>query len=103
MATCFRVVVRAILEITEVYNIEKLPQLDYTVTVENNYPLQEDEDEEKTLDLQQVNAQAMSRKTFIKKCRRVQADDPRRRRAGQLHLRNENGRYAPGGRGLHVR
>ena len=24
-------------------------------------------------------------------------------RAGQLHLRNENGRYAPGGRGLHVR
>lgn len=59
--------VRAILEITEVYNIEKLPQLDYTVTVENNYPLQEDEGEEKTLDLQQVNAQAMSRKTFIKK------------------------------------
>lgn len=66
--------VRAILEITEVYNIEKLPQLDYTVTVENNYPLQEDEDEEKTLDLQQVNAQAMSRKTFIKKWQGVTDD-----------------------------
>ena len=66
--------VRAILEIAEVYNIEKLPQLDYTVTVENNYPLQEDEDEEKTLDLQQVNAQAMSRKTFIKKWQGVTDD-----------------------------
>lgn len=66
--------VRAILEITEVYNIEKLPQLDYTVTVENNYPLQEDEGEEKTLDLQQVNAQAMSRKTFIKKWQGVTDD-----------------------------
>ena len=66
--------IRAILEITEVYQIEKLPQLDYTVTVENNYPLQEDEDEEKTLDLQQVNAQAMSRKTFIKKWQGVTDD-----------------------------
>ena len=66
--------VRAILEITEVYNIEKLPQLDYTVTVENNYPLQEDEDEEKALDLQQVSAQAMSRKTFIKKWQGVTDD-----------------------------
>lgn len=66
--------IRAILEITEVYQIEKLPQLDYTVTVENNYPLQEDEDEEKTLDLQQVNAQVMSRKTFIKKWQGVTDD-----------------------------
>lgn len=66
--------IRAILEITEVYQIEKLPQLDYTVTVENNYPLNEDEDEEKTLDLQQVNAQAMSRKTFIKKWQGVTDD-----------------------------
>lgn len=66
--------IRAILEITEVYQIEKLPQLDYTVIVENNYPLQEDEDEEKTLDLQQVNAQAMSRKTFIKKWQGVTDD-----------------------------
>lgn len=66
--------IRAILEITEVYQIENLPQLDYTVTVENNYPLQEDEDEEKTLDLQQVNTQAMSRKTFIKKWQGVTDD-----------------------------
>lgn len=58
----------AILEIVEVYNIEKLPQLsEFEVEVENQYPLQEDEDNEKTLDMQQVNTQVMSRKTYIKK------------------------------------
>lgn len=66
--------INAILEITEVYKIETLPKLDYMVEVENNYPLQEDEDDEKTLDLQQVNAQAMSRKTFIKKWQGVTDD-----------------------------
>lgn len=58
----------AILEIVEVYNIEKLPKLDgFTVTVENQYPLQEDEDTEISLDLQKVNMQVMSRKSFMKK------------------------------------
>ena len=67
--------VKAILEIVEVYNIENLPKLDnFTVTVENQYPLQENEDEEMTLDLQKVNAQTMSRKTFIKKWANVTDD-----------------------------
>ena len=58
----------AILEIVEVYNIEKLPQLsEFEVEVENQYPLQEDEDNEKTLDMQQVNSQVMSRKSYMKK------------------------------------
>lgn len=58
----------AILEIVEVYNIEKLPQLsEFEVEVENQYPLQEDEDNEKTLDMQQVNTQVMSRKSYMKK------------------------------------
>ena len=60
--------VEAILELTRVYNIESIPEIaDYQVVVENNYPLQEDEDTEITLDLQKVNMQAMSRKSFIKK------------------------------------
>ena len=60
--------VRAILEMTEVYNIASIPTLDdMVVTVENQYPLQEDEDNEKVLDMQQVNAQVMSRKTYIEK------------------------------------
>lgn len=60
--------IAAILEMVEVYNIEKLPQLkDFEVEVENQYPLQEDEDTEKTLDMQQVNTQVMSRKSYMKK------------------------------------
>ena len=60
--------VEAILELTRVYNIESIPELtDYEVIIDNQYPLQEDEDEEIALDLQKVNAQAMSKKTFIKK------------------------------------
>ena len=59
--------IKAILEITEVYNIEQLPKLDYVVMAENQYPLQEDEDNEMLLDIQKVNAQVMSRKSFIKK------------------------------------
>lgn len=67
--------IKAMLEIVEVYNIENLPKLDdFTVIVENKYPLQEDEDDEMTLDLQKVNAQTMSRKTFIKKWANVTDD-----------------------------
>ena len=60
--------IKAILEMTEVYSIETLPKLnDFIVVAENKYPLQEDEDNEMTLDIQKVNAQVMSRKSFIKK------------------------------------
>ena len=60
--------IKAILEMVEVYNIENLPKIDnLIVEVENNYPLQEDEDNEMTLDLQKVNAQTMSKKSFMKK------------------------------------
>ena len=67
--------IKAILEMTEVYSIENLPKIDnLIVEVENRYPLQENEDEEMVLDLQKVNAQAMSRKTFIKKWANVTND-----------------------------
>ena len=60
--------VEAILEMSEVFNISKLPKIENKVaTVENQYPLQEDEDNEMTLDIQKVNAQVMSKKSFIKK------------------------------------
>ena len=60
--------IKAILEINEAYGIYALPKLkNFDVVVKNQYPLQENEDEEMLLDLQKVNAQAMSRKSFIKK------------------------------------
>lgn len=49
----------------------KVPDIVYEVQVENNYPLPEDEVEEKTMDLAEVAAQTMSRKAYMKKWRNL--------------------------------
>lgn len=51
------------------YIYDTLPKIDYEVEIVNNYALPEDEIEEKTMDLQEVNSQAMSRKAYMKKWR----------------------------------
>ena len=51
------------------YTNRPLVPVDYEVEITQNVPLQEDEDEEKQLDLAEVNAQTMSRKTYMKKWR----------------------------------
>lgn len=56
----------AIIEIGKVYNL--IPDMgDYEVEVINNYPIPEDEEEEKLSDLSLVNSEAMSRLSFYKK------------------------------------
>lgn len=55
---------RAYMDIT----IEDIP---YDIEVENNYPLPEDEAEEKQMDLAEVQAQTMSRKAYMKKWREL--------------------------------
>ena len=81
--------IKAILEINEVYSITTLPKLEnFDVIVENQYPLQENEDEEMILDLQKVNAQAMSRKSFIKKWANV-ADDIADEELKQIQLEKQ--------------
>lgn len=81
--------IRAILEMNEVYAINTLPKLEnFDVVVENQYPLQENEDEEMTLDLQKVNAQTMSRKSFIKKWANV-ADDIAEEELKQIQLEKQ--------------
>ena len=81
--------IRAMLEINEVYNITPLPKLEsYYVDVENQYPLQENEDEEMVLDLQKVNAQTMSRKAFIKKWTNV-TDDIAEEELKQIQLEKQ--------------
>lgn len=49
----------------------EVPDIVYKVQVENNYPLPEDEVEEKTMDLAEVSAQTMSRKAYMKKWRNL--------------------------------
>ena len=81
--------IRAILEINRVYNITTLPRLEsFDVVVENKYPLQENKDEEMVLDLQRVNTQTMSRKTFIKKWANV-ADDIADKELKQIQLEKQ--------------
>ena len=81
--------IRAILEMNEVYAINTLPKLEsFDVVIENQYPLQENEDEEMVLDLQKVNAQTMSRKTFIKKWTNV-ADDIAEEELKQIQLEKQ--------------
>ncbi len=53
------------------YIEEQLPDVDYTIRVDNQYPLPEDESEEKQVDLAEVNAQTMSKKAYMKKWRNL--------------------------------
>ena len=58
-------------ETVKYYSNEALPDIEYVITVENKYPLPEDEIEEKSIDLAEINAQTMSRKSYMKKWRKL--------------------------------
>lgn len=56
-------------DVQRFYTSERLPLMELDVSIENNYALPEDEQEEKTMDLAEVTAQTMSRKAYMKKWR----------------------------------
>ena len=47
----------------------------YTVSIENSYPILEDESEEKSTDMMEVQTQVMSRKSYMKKWRGLSDED----------------------------
>lgn len=47
----------------------------YTVSIENSYPILEDESEEKSTDMAEVQTQVMSRKSYMKKWRGLSDED----------------------------
>lgn len=51
------------------YTEDALSPVDYEVNIVQNYPLPEDEEDEKNMDLAEVAANTMSRKTYMKKWR----------------------------------
>ena len=65
-----------------------LPDAPYTVSVENQYPIPSDEAEEKVVDLQEVSAQTMSRKSYLKKWRNL-TDDEADQELKQIALERE--------------
>lgn len=75
--------VRTIIEGAKLYpefcsrytNGEALPDIEYSIRVDNQYPLPEDEAEEKQVDLAEVNAQTMSKKAYMVKWRGLTDDE----------------------------
>ena len=55
----------------EKYSEEKLPDIEFEILVENNYPLPEDVQEEKAQDITEVDALLMSKKAYLKKWRNL--------------------------------
>lgn len=56
-------------------NGEILPDAPYSIRVDNQYSLPEDEAEEKQIDIAEVSAQTMSRKSYMKKWRGLTDDE----------------------------
>lgn len=57
--------------VQSMYIKDALPDVEYTPRVDNQYPLPEDEQEEKQVDLAEVNAQTMSKRAYMKKWRNL--------------------------------
>ena len=57
------------------YIDEALPTVDYTIRVDNQYPLPAEEEEEKQTDLAEVTAQTMSKNDYMKKWRNLTDDE----------------------------
>lgn len=62
-------------EAAKFYIEDTLPDDQYSVRVDNQYPLPEDEAEEKQTDLSEVTAQTMSKKAYMKKWRNLTDDE----------------------------
>ena len=57
------------------YVSDKMMQVEYEIKIDQNHPLPEDEQEEKSLDLAEVAAETMSRKSYMKKWRSLTDDE----------------------------
>lgn len=61
--------------ISKYTNEKVIPSIPIDIIVENNYPLPEDVQEEKTMDITEVEANVMSRKSYLKKWRKLNDEE----------------------------
>lgn len=61
-------------DISKLY-VDEVPDIDYEIEVMNQYPLPEDEAEEKQIDMSEVGNQVMSRKAYIMKWRGLTSEE----------------------------
>lgn len=71
MAECIIEGARLYPGVLKTYIEDSLPDESYEIRVDNQYSLPEDEAEEKQIDLSEVNAQTMSKKSYMKKWRNL--------------------------------
>ena len=71
MAECIIEGARLYPGVLPTYIEDPLPDMPYDIRVDNQYSLPEDEAEEKTLDLAEVTAQTMSKRSYMKKWRNL--------------------------------
>lgn len=71
MAECIIEGVRLYPSVANTYIDDPLPEESYEIRVDNQYSLPEDEAEEKQTDLAEVNAQTMSKRSYMKKWRNL--------------------------------
>ena len=71
MAECIIEGARMYPGVLSTYIDEPLPDQPYDIRVDNQYSLPEDEQEEKQIDLAEVNAQTMSKRSYMKKWRNL--------------------------------
>ena len=84
------------------YINDTLVPVDYEIKVEQNTPLPEDETEEKTMDLSEVDSKVMSRKSYMKKWRNL-TDDEVQEELEQIALERqiiEDATFGAGGSGV---
>ena len=62
-----RWMIEAIIKMAKVYRIKDIPEVEYKLVIEHLYPILEDEDNERMLDMQEVNTQVRSRRNYIDK------------------------------------
>lgn len=62
-------------EIAKRYIVDPLQEVDYIITVDNQYPLPEDEAEEKEIDMSEVGAKVRSLKSYMKKWHNMTDDE----------------------------
>lgn len=82
---------------------ELIPDIEYTIRVDNQYPLPEDEQEEKQIDLSEVAAQTLSKKAYMKKWRNLtddEADEELRQIALERQILDDSFVEPPTGMGL---
>lgn len=102
IAKCIIEGVRLYPKAGQFYIQDSLPDEEYTIRVDNQYSLPEDEAEEKQIDLAEVTAQTMSRRSYMKKWRNLtdeEAEDELRQIAREREMLEDAFEMPRGGTG----